>query len=70
MRTISNKTVFENNELTDFAAQIYENQKDDFIDAISCKIKKGINQFENGEYMNFDEFKTKFIKEHSLYGKI
>ena len=30
----------------------------------------GKHQFENGQKMSFDEFKTKFIREHSLKGKI
>jgi hypothetical protein len=63
-----------NQELTDFATQVYEDSRVSFIQAIGEKIKQSVEvgeaQFENGEYMGFDEFKTKFIKEHSLDGKL
>lgn len=67
-------TTINNQELTDFATKIYEDGKSGFIEAISQKIKHSIEigeaQFDNGEYMKLDEFKAKFIREHSLDGKI
>lgn len=63
-----------NQELADFATKVYEDNRVGFIEAIGEKIKQSIEigeaQFENGEYMGFDEFKAKFIREHSLNGKI
>lgn len=64
----------ENKQITEFAEYVYETQKTDFIDSLAIQInnsiKVGMAQYKNGECMNFDEFKNKFIKEHSLDGKI
>jgi len=64
----------ENKQLTEFAEQVFDTQKADFVNTLAERIQKsidiGMTQIKNGESMSFDDFKTKFIKEHALDGKI
>jgi len=61
-------------QFTALAEHLHETQKTDFTDSLEAQINKsielGMTQYKNGECMNFDEFKNKFIKEHSLDGKV
>ena len=61
-------------QVKEFAEQCYEMQKTEFVNdlvtKINSSIKTGMAQFEAGESMDFEEFKNKFINEHSLNGKI
>jgi hypothetical protein len=67
-------TTIENKQITEFAEYVFDTQKTDFVNNLSQRIQKsidvGMKQIENGDTMNFDDFKTKFIKEHMLDGKI
>jgi len=64
----------EEQQITEFAEHIYESQKTDFVNHLANHIQNSIDigmaQCDKGESMNFDAFKEKFIKEHSLDGKI
>ncbi|CAC9621767.1 hypothetical protein [uncultured Gammaproteobacteria bacterium] len=64
------KTNKQNLDLIELAEYIYEEQKEffikDIVDSLRERITSGETQLKNGESMNFDEFKSKFIKEHFL----
>lgn len=55
-------------QLTEFALQVYTEQKDSFVDHFSKhlqeRIDSGLAQFENGEYMSFGDFESKFRQEY------
>ena len=71
------KTNKQNLSLIELAKCIYKEQKELFIKDIVDYLKECIayekSQLKGGEMLNFDEFKSKFIKEHhlqdSLYAK-
>ncbi len=64
----------ENKQITEFAEYVFDTQKADFVNNLSQRIQKsidtGMKQIENGDVMNFDDFKAKFIKEHKLDEKL
>ena len=62
-------TVIKNRkQLTEFAEKLYLEQKDYFVESFTMHLENRINswlaQFENGEYMSLEEFKSKFTKEY------
>ena len=60
-------TAIQETQLTQFAERVYTDQKDLFVSDLAQHIKNrietGMAQFENGQYMSMEEFKTKFRKE-------
>lgn len=55
-------------QLNEFALQVYTEQKDSFVDHFSQhlreRIDSGLAQFENGEHMSFVDFESKFRQEY------
>ena len=53
-------------QCTEFAEHVYTGQRadsvSDFTQYLQSRIESGLAQFENGEYMSFDEFEAKFRK--------
>ncbi len=68
------QTTIDEKQLTDFAEDVYEAQKADFVKDLAERMRKsiaiGVAQCERGESMSLDDFKAKFIREHALDGKI
>jgi len=74
MSVIMMQATIEEKQLVEFAEDVYKTQKTDFVNHLAERIQNSIDigmaQCKKGESMNFDDFKNKFIKEHSLNGKI
>ncbi len=55
-------------QLTAFAERIYSEQKGLFVERfaqyLKDRIESGEAQFENGQYMSFEEFETRFRREY------
>ncbi len=61
-------TAIKEAQLAEFAEHVYAEQKEHFIQDftrhLKSRIESGLAQFENGEYMSFEEFEAKFRKEY------
>ena len=61
-------TTIEEQELTEFAEYVYEEQKEDFVKDLAERIKNsidiGMSQVENGECMSLEESKRLIDKKY------
>lgn len=61
-------TPIQQEQLTEFARQVYIEQRDAFVDHFSQHLKEridsGLAQFENGEYTDLADFEGKFRREY------